>query len=282
MSFILNSATYNMIRQYYIGSGVWFFLTILSLIYIVCTTNKSARKKILLIFVLSIIVILNDISYSFLISIFAAASYYRFLWVLPYPLVVACAFIKFALRTIKNTEYDRYMNTFVVICMSVLLFSFVYSTGSVYLYNLKNDRPTNEYLVDQDVYELKSIMDSMREDGQIEGLVTLAAPSVFVLQYQTIDAGTIMAVDRYTVLDIRSGSVDLNLVPMEDIYKYRLMKICEDGEHIDPSEAREAIDGLAVEYIIVNRGYKMSDYVKALGTVYVDSTSYYDIYRIEN
>ena len=74
----MTSNIWNMIETYYITSPAWLVLSILSLVYIFYVASKDSRKKIAGCVVLSVIVLLNDFSYSILTKLFDSASYYRF------------------------------------------------------------------------------------------------------------------------------------------------------------------------------------------------------------
>ena len=82
---------WNMITSYYISSPVWMVLTIVAIIYIAICSDKTMRKKLILCIVFSVLCVLNEVSYHILTKLFDSASYYRFLWVIPYGMVVAYA-----------------------------------------------------------------------------------------------------------------------------------------------------------------------------------------------
>lgn len=275
---------WNVIAGSYITSPVWLKLSILAVVYLVIRAGRPARKKILLCTLFAILVVLNDLSYRFLVNIMDVASYYRFLWVFPYGMIVAYAIMQLYVD-FKNTIEEREGGKRLVLSGAVLLFGivfvmFFYTQGN-YISRLKNERPSNEYLVYEDVLDAKKIIDSERQKGMIADTPVIAGPYIIMLQYQTIDADCVMPTDRIVYLQIRTQGWDVNQAGPDYQDRLLLSTICENNAQPDVRDARGAVDRLGVDYMMVHVGTQMEEYMESLGCTLVDQTASLLVYRVE-
>ena len=279
MSFITNSAIYNMITGYYFHSLVWMILTVLSILYLIIRADKAVKTKIILAIVLTILTVGNDLSYIILVRFFAAASYYRFYWMVPYILIVSYTLCRICMDIYYSTKLTGKRKCIIGVAFVLIFIISIVSTGSLYLQKLRDDRPQNAYMVDVDTLELQDIMNSEREAGNCEAMMIMATPSTLALQYQTVDAGSYMAVDRTTLLDIRATSPDPSKLEWYDADRVYLMGLCEDGIQYDANLITKSVQELAVGYIVVHKAYELDNYMSQFNYNYVGETTNYKVYR---
>lgn len=273
---MLKSDIWNMITTYYITSPVWLVLSVVSVIYLACCADKDGRKKILLCFLFTILTILNEVSYHVLIKFFDQASYYRFLWVVPYGLIVAYALM----RCILDLA-DRGNRKKEAVLLLATVVGILFVTQGNYVQRLMSDIPQNKYLVMDDILEIQSFLDTERANGQIADEPVIACPKNVMLQYQTLDAGCLLSTSRFVYLNIRDYGADISQYeqPWQD--KYLLTTICEDSMQPDLMEAKEAILREQIDYMIVHANVGMESYMEQLGCTMIGQTPVYLIYRVD-
>lgn len=277
---MFESNIWNVITTYYITSGVWLILTAVALGYIIVRSKRDVRKKMSLAILFSILMILNEVSYHVLVKLFDAASYYRFLWVIPYVLIVAYAFVRMILD-ILGTDWKRLTQGSVIVLMSGVLLGILIFTQGNYMEQLRYDFPQNKFLVDDDVLEIKGIIDMERASGNAEEIPTIACDKNIMMQYQTVDAGSVISTNRVTYLEVRERQVDIKQSqPYQD--KYLLTTICEDNAQPDVMQAKAAMIREQIDYLIVHGNAGMESYVESLDCALVGRTTSYLVYRVNN
>lgn len=267
---------WNMITKYYITSPVWLVLSVVSVIYLACCADKDGRKKILLCFLFTILTILNEVSYHVLTKFFDQASYYRFLWVMPYGMVVAYALMR-CILDLSHRENRKKEAVLLLITVVGILFV----TQGNYVQRLMSDIPQNKYLVMDDILEIQSLLDAERANGQIVNEPVIACPKNVMLQYQTLDAGCVLSTSRFVYLNIRDYGADISKYeqPWQD--KYLLTTICEDSMQPDLTEAKATILREKIDYMIVHANVGMESYMEQLGCTMIGQTPVYLIYRVD-
>ena len=275
---------WNMITTYYWVSPTWRALTIIAMIYLVLRMDKPARKKLCFIALFSVLIVLNDVSYGVLVHIFNAASYYRFLWVVPYGMVVAYAWMRMLMdfseqHSDEQLAKQKRLSFIFAFCGIILVF--LYTTQGNYFARFNNDRPHNIEMVYDDVLETKEIMDRERESGNAGEIPVIAGPHSIMLQYQTLDAGCLMVTDRVVYLQIRTYGQDVSQKSKKYQDKYLLSTICEDGAKPDVKQVKKAMKRRKVDYMIVRAGMDMEDYMESLGCSPVGQTTSFLVYRVD-
>lgn len=268
---------WNMITSYYISSPVWMVLTIVAIIYIAICSDKTMRKKLILCIAFSVLCVLNEVSYHILTKLFDSASYYRFLWVIPYGMVVAYALTHCVLSIVngKNTRQAKLLS----ILLIGLIVSVLYVTQGNYIVRLKSDFPQNKYLVSDDILEMKAVLNQERATGNCEEEPTIACPRNVMMEYQTVDAGCIISTSRVIYLNIREYGVDVS--EFSQVFKdgYLLSTICEDNAQPDVLEAKAAIVRQQIDYMVVNANAGMEEYMESLDFTLAGVTQSYLVYR---
>lgn len=268
---------WNMITSYYISSPVWMVLSIVAIIYIVICSDKATRKKLMLCIVFSVLCILNEVSYHILTKFFDSASYYRFLWVVPYGMVVAYALTHCVLSIVneKNTRQAKLLSILLV----GLIVSVLYVTQGNYIDRLKSDYPQNKYLVSDDILEIKAALNQERAIGNCEAEPTIACPKNVMMEYQTVDAGCIISTSRIIYLQVREYGADVS--ELSQVFKdgYLLSTICEDNAQPDVLEAKAAIVRQQIDYMVVNANAGMEEYMESLDFTLAGVTQSYLVYR---
>lgn len=254
---VLKSDIWNMITTYYITSPVWLVLFVMSLIYLMYRADKDGRKKFILCFLLTILTILNEVSYHVLTNFFDQASYYRFLWVVPYGMVVAYALMR-CLSDLTNKDKRKAE----AILLLVTIVGILFVTQGNYGKKLCAEFPQNKYLVADDILDIRRLLDEERGDGKITGEPMIACPKNVMLQYQTLDAGCLLSTSRFVYLNIRDYGADISQYeqPWQD--KYLLTTICEDSMQPDLTEAKAAILREKIDYMIVHANVGMESYME--------------------
>lgn len=268
---------WNMITSYYISSPVWMVLTIVAIIYIAICSDKTMRKKLILCIAFSVLCVLNEVSYHILTKLFDSASYYRFLWVIPYGMVVAYALTHCVLSIVngKNTRQAKLLS----ILLIGLIVSVLYVTQGNYIVRLKSDFPQNKYLVSDDILEMKAVLNQERATGNCEEEPTIACPRNVMMEYQTVDAGCIISTSRVIYLNIREYGVDVS--EFSQVFKdgYLLSTICEDNAQPDVLKAKAAIVRQQIDYMVVNANAGMEEYMESLDFTLAGVTQSYLVYR---
>ena len=152
-----DSNIWNMITTYYITSPVWLVLFIVAVLYIILSSNQDARRKFLLCILFAILFILNEVSYHVLTKIFDKASYYLFLWVVPYGMIVAYALMHSTMGIVEGKKTRGIKLRGLLLIVGVV--SILYVTQGNYIDRLKSDFPQNKYLVADDILEINAILD---------------------------------------------------------------------------------------------------------------------------
>lgn len=271
------SNIWNMITTYYITSPVWLVLSVVAILYIILSSNKDARRKLLLCLLFAVLFILNEVSYHVLTKIFDQASYYRFLWVVPYGMVVAYALMHCVLRIVdgKKTRQTKLLATLLIVCVVSIL----YATQGNYIDRLKNDFPQNKYQVKDDILEMKAILDRERAAGACEAEPTIACPKDVMMQYQTVDAGCVVSTSRVIYLQVREYGADISESSQAIKDGYLLSTICEDNAQLDVIEAKAAILRQKIDYLVVHANAGMEGYMESLDCSLAGTTQSYLIYR---
>ena len=268
---------WNVITTYYITSPVWLVLSIVAILYIVICSNKCARKKLLLCVLFSILCIVNELSYRVLTRIFDQASYYRFLWVIPYGMIVAYALMRYILNLVRS-ERTRRVQSLGIIFVIGLVFT-LYVTQGNYIDRLKNDFPANKYLVTDDILQMKTILDQERKMQVCDAEPTIACPKDVMLQYQTVDAGCTVVTSRLIYLQVREYGADIAGLSQTLKDGYLLSTICEDNAQPDVMETKAAILRQKVDYLVVHTNADMEEYMESIDCTLVGTTQSYAIYR---
>lgn len=273
------SNIWNMITTYYITSPVWLVLSIAAIIYIVLRFDRGVRKKILLCVLFAVLLILNEVSYHLLTRIFDQAVYYRFLWVVPYGMIVAYALMQCILDCIdrKNQRQGMLFGGLLIVGVMFLLCM----TQGNYFDRLKNDFPQNKYLVADDILEMKAILDQERAFGVLMDEPVIACPKNVMLEYQTVDAGCVISTNRNIYLMFRERGVDVRKFSQSNQDGYLLSTICEDNAQPDVMEAKAAILREEIDYIVVHANAGMEAYMESLDCGLVGVTQSYLIYRYD-
>lgn len=285
---MVESNIWNMIRAYYISSPIWLVLTVVSLVYIVARSDKETRKKMLLITLFFVLVILNEFSYHVLTKIFDTASYYRFLWVIPYGMIVAYAFMRILLDmqnvvfVRKNESVNKFVRMAVGAILCIAVVGVLYFTQGNYIRNLRDSFPQNKFLVDDDVLEVKGLLDQERSIGNAEEIPTIACDKSLMLQYQTVDPGSIVSTNRVVYLQIRDYGADISELPQVFKDKYLLSTICEDNAQPDVMQVKAALIREQIDYFIVHANAGMEGYLESLDCTPVGNTTSYLVYRVNN
>lgn len=266
---------WNVITTYYINSPVWLVLSALAIIYIVYISELTVRKRIFGCAVFAFLTILNELSYHFLIKIFDAASYYRFLWVIPYVMLVSYALMKCLQRLWR--EKERGIALLLVLSLGLVLFM---SQGD-YVRRMRDNIPQNKYLVTNDMIQLRDILQREKNTGRTIDEPVIACPQMVMLQYQTLDAKCQILTDRNLYLVVRGYGEDINKQDQRTQDAYLLSQVCEDGTMVDVDQVQDAVDRQKVNYMIVNKNANLASYMEEMGFTLVDVTDSYELYSYE-
>ena len=279
---------WNMITTSYITSPVWLILTAASLIYLIMRGGREMRKKSLLIMLFSLLIFFNEFSYHFLTNFFDVVSYYRFLWIIPYGMVVAYAGMRMVLDIFdmmpgKSTSHgkEKRITTALTVFLCISFIGILFVTQGNYVRYLKENPPQNKYLVSDDVLQVKWLLDQEHVAGRAEEIPVLACDKSLMLQYQTIDAGCIVSTNRVVYLTYREqeNKAIQQLQAYQD--KYLLSTICEDNAKPDVMKVKTALIREEIDYIIVHDGAGMEGYMESLDCALVGQTMSYRIYRVD-
>lgn len=274
---MLELNVWNMITNYYVSSPVWMVFAIAAIVYIIINLDKPAQKKMLLCILLSILFILNEVSYNVLIRLFDEASYYRFLWSVPYGMVVAYALTHCVLSIIR--EKRGRSGTILGLLFVAFVVAILYVTQGNYIVRLMDNFPQNKYLVADDILEIRAILNEERVNGNCTTEPVIACPRNVMMEYQTIDAGCTIVTNRVVYLQVREYGADVATLQQGFKDGYILSTVCEDNAQPEVIDIKAAIARQQVGYIIVNANAGMEDYMTSLDCTLAGTTQSYLVYR---
>lgn len=266
-----------MITTLYITSPVWLLLTVIAMIYLIVRLRKEPRKLLLLCGGVFAVLILNDISYGILSKLFDPASYYRFLWVIPYGMLIAYVLLRICIDIAQCEKMAKGLRQLLVLAILCGFFGMLYQTQDNFGMRWYSQHPWNEYVAEPDVVQLAEIMEKEKENFPKDTMPRLATPQIIMLQYQTIDGACIVSTDRVVYLQIRRDGQDPGVFGEQYYDKFLLSQVCEDGICPDKELVKGALEREQIDIMIVRKG--MEDYMEVLGGKQIGTTDSFAVYR---
>lgn len=219
----------DLINQF-INGNILYVLSIIGGLMYVCKLEKEQQKRVIFSLVIIILTILNPISFEIIgKKIGYTAEYYRFLWVIPFELLLAY-FVYEAMRQLENIKQRLIL--VLIICALVLL-------QSVNVEELR--LPENAYQISNDVIEVSDILDELME---VEGKedVTIIGDMLIVNQIRQYN-GNIKLI--YAPNSIDANRNDETHVGLMSMLMYNRADL--SAEAIEKIQKTHEID-----YIVVN------------------------------
>lgn len=276
----MNSELINVVTEY-LGDVIWIILFLASLIYLFLRNRKEkASKLMLIVIIVGLIVIMNPLSYKIIGSYFTdAASFYRFLWPVPYVIVVAIAVVRFVSDASDGLLGDFFKKHYKALCLIVallLVFSLEIKRDS-FLENAISNLPDNKYEISQDVMDVSYLIGLDWEGENSEEQPRVAYPLSLAYEYPSYDAKVISVTSRnvYYYAYLNGQLTD----------KYAdglvLAKLCTDGDVSDMVAVKKAVKDTDIDYLVVPKAKDVRETLEKERFLSIGETPNYYIYSVK-
>lgn len=276
----MNSELINVVTEY-LGDVTWIILFLASLIYLFIRHRKEkAAKLMLIVIIVGLIVIMNPFSYKIIGSYFTdAASFYRFLWPVPYVIVVAIAVIRFisdASDGLLGNFLEKHYKVLCFIVALALVFSLEIKRDS-FLESTLSNLPDNKYEISQDVMDVSYLIGIDWDGKNPEKQPRVAYPLSLAYEYPSYDAKVISVTSRnvYYYAYLNNQLTD----------KYAdglvLAMLCTDGDVSDMVAVKKAVKDTDTDYLVVPKAKDVKGALEKERYLFVGETPNYYIYSVE-
>lgn len=234
--------------QTYVGEAVYLILFSCSLLYICLKVEKENKKRIFIIIGFGILFVFNDFSRNIL-ERFSGGTYYRFLWMVPFIMVIAYV-------TVRVMSEQKKACGRILIVFAVLIMVF---QGSNFFIGSTLRLPENKYNILNDVIQVSDII---TEHKKIERPV-----AIFDLELQlpirTYDASIIWGISRGTYMNYEKYE------DYEQAGNWRdeiiLIRAVNCGIKEETDVLAEALEAKNVDYIVTKTSFGMDEYFAEVG-----------------
>ena len=255
----------------YAGSYVWLILSLAVIVYIAVKSDRPMRIRMAICVIGAAALILNEFSYRLIVHFVDPASYYRFMWAIPYVLIVTYGLVRIILDSIDRGRW--YIGA---IAMAVVMLA-LYISGGTLFSKYPNSAIENKEQVSDEVLTIRYLMDAERAAGNAGDELVIAYPRLVAIEYVTVDGEASSPTSR----NVYYFGFDTNQKDLVDDTDYLIATICEEGARPDLMEARMAFMEKQLDYIVVQKAHDMEDYMADLGCSVIGETASYYIYRVD-
>lgn len=250
--------------EMYTGETVFSVLFLVALVTLLVDLKKKDTKYLMWLIVLSIVVILNDVSMKFLGMFTDEATFYRFLWAFPVLIVIAYV----AVNGWSKLQGKAVKTTALALCVLMFVFG-----GSSYLTTESVAYPGTIEKIPGDV---KKVCEIINENKQQNRPICVFDLSI-LLMVRSEEPSIVWGFTRKQYLDIVENGYD-----REDC-KYpkveTLVKVVNDGIQVPKKKLKRALKTRKVEFLVVKKEFQMTDYFVEMGILPVDESDNYVVYQ---
>lgn len=236
--------------QTYAGATMFLSAFMVCMIYVFCYGKETGRKRLVLVFLLSILFVFNDFSMKVMGKVTDAATYYRFIWAVPILPLIAWTGTKVVMEREKRWEKA------VVLC---LLFCLFWGGKSSFITEGTIRVPENPYNLSSDVIQ---VCDIIEKDKKMENPVAVF-DYVCQLEARLYDPSLVWGISR------KAYQFHNNMEGYENAGKYKAEKVMihavNFGVKNEPDLFSEALKKKKVDYVVTLNEYEMDDYLAQLG-----------------
>ncbi len=219
-------------------------------IYVFCYGKESGRKRMLAVFLLSILFVFNDLSMKLVGKITGEGMYYRFIWALPILPLIAWAGTKVVMEREKRWEKAVVFG---------LLFCLFWGGKSSFITEGSIRIPENPYNLSGDVIQ---VCDIIAEDKDKERPVVIFDYGC-QLEARLYDPSLVWGISR------RAYQFHNDAEGYEHAGKYKtekaLIHAANFGVKSEPERLAKALKKKKVDYIVTLTAYEMDDYLEGAG-----------------
>lgn len=247
----------------YMGSVIWIFLFAISCIYILCKKKREERKVIFGVVILSILCIYNDISRIIIGKVVGTSAYYRFLWLVPVPIICSYALVLFVSQKYKM-KYKILVCTGVALC--TIMGGKTFWSGSII--------PENKYLMPDDVWEIADLI----QNDKTEKVPTIAMP-LELMNYISYDADAVMGIGREAYIYFSKNGYEN--VPEQYQTESILAQIVYQNSAQDILKTKAAISRRRIDYLVISNKAGLETFMEEIDCALVGMTENYQLYRVK-
>lgn len=250
--------------RYYNNGMIIVPLFILCLIVLLAKGKSNVKKRIFICFLISVIIIFNDISRSMIGKFVSLQTYYRFLWMVPILLVIAYVAVQYW-SEIKEMRY----RVLVVVLTAFLLFGVINVTYIDKEYLSKNIN------IDREEQGVIEVCDMISEHKKVEE-PKVAFDNYLQLRVRCYDASIQWGISRKAYLYIlRTGYGQNTGRYTKEEY---IIQAVNSGIQVDQSALKNALKKKKIDYLVVNSQYGMEEYFEQIGWYVIDNAAGYSLY----
>jgi len=233
------------------SGGSAFLIFFFGIVLICFFRAKGKDKKYLGVMILMLLVVLNPLFYSIVSKMGGKSVFYRFLWMLPVPFVLAAGM--FWVLDHIDGKYKKAAG----ICFAVLVIFF----GKVYLTGERLKLPENLYGIPDSTIMVSEII----QEDKKEPYVIVAADYATYLTLRQYDADVIYGINRETYL---KGYIDKSQWSSleEPLRKEQILTHPMNlGGYMDEAAVKKCLDDLEIDYLTVVSEAVDDEYMKSIG-----------------
>ncbi len=252
----------------YADNCAFFVLYLLALVF-VCIKGSRIEKRIFLpAAALLLVTVYNPLFPLLLMRFFDVNNeYYRFFWIAPVIVLVPFVTVKLIL-IFKDTKSRVLMSAFLIL---------IYLLSGNFLYR-------NGYQKAENVYKMPGEM--MEVSDLIHADTAAVYPKVFLeyeynMQMRQYDPKMLLTVNREDYLYALSSDYTDAMLAQEDHPEYQLLAALARKQlsKVDVARFKAALEETHTEYVVVQKGAAIREYLQRAGLVQVAETKHHGIYR---
>lgn len=251
------------IFQIYFGTTMYLWAFFVSMVYGFCHAKEDGKKRLLFIYILSILFVFNDFSMKLAGKVTGTETYYRFIWAIPVIPFIAWAVTKAVMGQKKFWE-----RAFILVILSVIFWNgtnrFV-TEGSVRV-------PENIYNLPGDIIE---VCDIIEENKKVEN-------PVVAFDYESQTAARLYNPSLVWGIRRKAYQEHNDTEGYENAGKFKLEKVLIHAVNFGMQGEQEllakALKKRKIDYIVTYTSYGMDDYFSQAGYDLVGSTGNRNVY----
>lgn len=247
----------------YAGETVFLQAFLICLIYGFCSGRESGRKRVLLMFLLSVLFVFNNLSIKLLGKVTDPATFYRFIWAVPILPLIAWAGVKAVYSREKRWERAAVLG---------LMFCVFWSGRSSFVTEGTIRVPENVYNIPEDVIQVCQVIDRDKKEQS----------PVVIFDYECQMWARLY--DPSLVWGIRRNAYQFHndMEGYENAGKYKHEKIMihavNYGVKGEQEKLSKALDKKDVDYIVTPTEFQMDAYLEEVGYQLVDTAGRRSVY----
>ena len=254
--------TVDLLIKYFQGPQ-WLILFGVVLIYTLIRVKKPFGRALILGIGLFFVCVYNDFIYSMSSRFVEPGVYYRFIWILPITIWIACG-LTGMFFDIKSVWLRTGFAAAVLLCMLFMDHTWLERDRATL------SRPENEYLLPDEVLAVSEALESEHPYGE---KIRCLIPMGLTMQLRCADASVECVVPRRDYLTMAGQS--------DKKYKQRkLAYMIEKNEKPKAESLKKLLDDSETDYIVAFAEYDQGSLFEAAGCQLIKKTGIYEVYKV--